>query len=83
MVLILLAEKIFTFELSKVIQDKIQLIHCCMRMCLILKDFFEYIYHVVSHFNVDCIIGSGLIAGGRNSRRAVNPVRVHLHERKS
>ena len=83
MVLILLAKKISTFELSKVTQEKIQLIHLCRTMCLILKDFFVYIYHVGSHFNVDSIIDSGLIAGGRNSSRAVNPLEVHLHKQKS
>ena len=49
---------------------------------LIPDNFFEFVYHVGSHFNIHSIIASGLIAGGMNHGRdrqtvfftAVNPM---------
>ena len=33
---------------------------------LVSDNFFEFIYHVECYFNMHSVIGSGLIAGGKN-----------------
>ena len=63
-VLIILCHKFCTFERSKVIPKKIPWIRLYWTMCWSPNDFFEYIYHVGSGFNLHSIIKSRLIAGG-------------------
>ena len=85
--LILLAKKFFTFELSfrknpvdPFLQDNV----------LIPNDLFKYINHVGCYINLHSIIDSGTIAGGRNSSRegetvfftAVDPMAMRHHEQK-
>ena len=55
---------------------------------LIPDNFFEFVYHVGSYFNMHSIIASGLIAGGKNYGRdrqtdfftAVDPMNKNLFE---
>ena len=63
---LILQEKFFTSELSKVIQDAILLILPLQDNVVIPDGFFKYIYHVGCAINLHSIINSGLIPGGQN-----------------
>ena len=66
-IVLILQEKFFHSELSKVIQDAILLIlHYRQDNVWIPDVFFKYIYHIGCAINLHSIINSGLILGGQN-----------------
>ena len=50
---------------------------------VIPSNFFQHIYHVGSAFNLHSIINSGLIPGGRNSKRTGRPVETNAIQTRS